>query len=116
VTLAELNRLVADKLRQPHVQFVGDPSRRIEKLGIACGAAGEFLRDASRAGCDAFLTGETRFHSSLEARDLNIAIILPGHYATERPAMEELARRLALQFPGILTTASEKECDPVRST
>ena len=113
--LAELNRLVRDRLRQPHVQFVGDPSRRIETLGIACGAAAEFLRDAHRAGCQALLTGEARFHACLEARDLQIALILPGHYATERPAMETLAVRLATRFPGLIATASDKERDPVVS-
>ena len=113
--LAELNRLVKDRLRQPHIQFVGDLSRPIETLGIACGAAAEFLRDAHRAGCQALLTGEARFHACLEARDLQIALILPGHYATERPAMETLAARLAAQFPGLIATASDKERDPVTS-
>lgn len=114
MTLRELNRLVAERLRQPNVQFVGEPSQRIESLGIACGAAAEFLRDAHRAGCQALLTGEARFHACLEARDLGMSLILPGHYATERPAMEELARRLVIQFPGLIATASDKERDPVR--
>ncbi|MEK6259663.1 MAG: Nif3-like dinuclear metal center hexameric protein [Planctomycetota bacterium] len=114
LSLGELNRLVAERLGQPHVPFVGDPAHRIETLGIACGAAAEFLRDAHRAGCQALLTGEARFHACLEARDLNMALILPGHYATEQPAMEELARRLVAQFPGMIATASDRECDPVR--
>jgi dinuclear metal center YbgI/SA1388 family protein len=115
LSLGELNRRVAERLSQPHVQFVGDPSRRIETLGIACGAATEFLRDAHRAGCDAFLTGEARFHACLEARDLHVALILPGHFATERPAMESLAKRLSTEFSGLVATASERERDPVRS-
>lgn len=115
ISLAELNRLVRDRLRQPHLQFVGNPSARIDKLAIACGAAAEFLRDAHRTGCQALLTGEARFHACLEARDLGVAMILPGHYATERPAMETLAGRLRDRFPGLLATASEKEQDPVRA-
>lgn len=114
MSLGELNRLVAERLHQAHVPFVGDLSQRIERLGIACGAAAEFLRDAERAGCQALLTGEARFHSCLEARDGGMAMLLPGHYATERPAMEELARRLAAHFPGLIATASDKERDPVR--
>ena len=115
LTLVELNRLIGERLHQPSMQFVGDPALRIEKLGIACGAAAEFLRDAHRAGCQALLTGEARFHACLEARDLGLALLLPGHYATERPAMEELARRLTAQFPRIVTTASQREHDPVRT-
>ncbi len=115
MTLMELNRLIGGRLHQPNMQFVGDSSLLIEKLGIACGAAAEFLRDAHRASCQALLTGEARFHAALEARDLGMALLLPGHYATERPAMEELARRLNTHFPGIVTSASQREHDPVRT-
>lgn len=111
--LEELNLLVADRLRQPQVPFVGDLSCAIESLGIACGAAAEFLRDAHRVGCQALLTGEARFHACLEARELQMALILPGHYATERPAMESLAERLAVRFPNLIAAASDVEIDPV---
>lgn len=116
ITLAELNRRIGSLLRQPYVQFVGDPSRLVTRVGIACGAAAEFLRDARRAGCQAFLTGEARFHSCLEAREHDMGMILPGHYATERFAMETLARRLSQAFPEIGVTASEQEQDPLRWT
>ena len=115
ITLGELNRVVADRLRLPIVQFVGEPSQLIYRLGIACGAASEFLRDTHRAGCQALLTGEARFHSCLEARDLGLGMILPGHYSTERFSMETLARRLDEQFPGLIVQASQNEHDPVRT-
>ncbi|MCX7393405.1 MAG: Nif3-like dinuclear metal center hexameric protein [Planctomycetales bacterium] len=114
MSLGELNQWVGARLSQPTVQFVGDPLMPVEKLGIACGSAAEFLRDAHRLGCQALLTGEARFHACLEARDLKMAMILPGHFATERPAMEELACRLASRFPGLIVTASVKERDPVQ--
>lgn len=115
LTLSQLNRIVSDKLRQPHLQFVGDPSQTIKTLGIACGAAGEFLRDAHRAGCEAFLTGEIRFHGCLEATELGLSLILPGHYATERFAMETLAVSLSREFPWLSIGASQREIDPVRT-
>jgi putative NIF3 family GTP cyclohydrolase 1 type 2 len=71
------------------------------------------LHDAIRARADVFLTGEMRFHDYLEARARGVALILPGHYATERPGVEELARRLAAQWPGVEAWASEREGDPV---
>lgn len=114
-TIKELTAVIGAKLRQSAVQFVGDPSQPVTRVGIACGAAAEFLRDAHRAGCQVLLTGEARFHASLEARDLGIGLILPGHYATERFAMETLAVRLSDQFPAISAVASESENDPVRT-
>lgn len=113
-TLHELNTRVARLLKQTSIQFVGDPSLSVKRVGIACGAAAEFLRDAHRAGCQAFLTGEARFHACLEAREFGIGMILPGHYATERFSMETLARRLSEQFPDIEAAPSERERDPVQ--
>lgn len=115
MTLATLNQIVSERLRQPSVQFVGESSQIVKRLGIACGAAAEFLRDANRAGCQALLTGEARFHACLEATDLGMGMILPGHFATERFAMETLAQRLNQKFPNLAVKASERECDPVRT-
>ncbi|MDA1013347.1 MAG: Nif3-like dinuclear metal center hexameric protein [Planctomycetota bacterium] len=113
-TLAQLAATVQDKLDVPGMQYVGDPEQRIDKLGVACGSAAEFLHDAAAAGCQTLLTGEARFHACLEARTIGIGMILPGHYATERPAMESLAQKLAGQFPTLCVLASESESDPIR--
>ncbi len=101
-------------LRLDQLQYVGNLDRSITRLGIACGSAAEFLRDAVRFGCEALLTGEARFHSCLEAQSADIALVLPGHYATERPAMESLADRLRQRFPQLNVQASKREFDPVQ--
>ena len=72
------------------------------------------MADAARQGCDVLLTGEARFHACLEARSLGIALVLPGHYATERPAMERLVTILQSQFPDLEVSASRAETDPLR--
>lgn len=113
-SLRDLIDRVKPALRVSTVQFVGDLDRPITKLGIACGAAAEFLRDAAQLGCEALLTGEARFHSSLEAEATNIALILPGHFATERPAMEQLANVLRSRFAELVVQASQSEYDPVK--
>jgi dinuclear metal center YbgI/SA1388 family protein len=97
-------------------QFVGDPQRLIQTIAIACGSAGEFLPDAIRLGCDLFITGEARFHTGLEARAAGIALVLAGHYATERPGMESLAERIAQEWPGVEAWASRVESDPFQWT
>lgn len=114
VTLGELIDRVKVALKVPTLQYVGNAGRTVTKLGIACGAAAEFLRDAATLGCDALLTGEARFHACLEAEAADIALILPGHYATERPAMERLADILQNKFRALVVQASQSEYDPVR--
>lgn len=113
IPLREFLDRVKAALGVRHLQYVGDDDRLIRHVGVACGAGAEFLADARRHGCDAFLTGEARFHACLEARASDLPLILPGHYATERPAVERLARCLASQFPGIICAPSAAERDPL---
>ncbi len=95
------------------VQVIGDASRPVSKVAVACGAAGEFLDDVRKAGADAFLTGEMRFHDYLAAQAANIGLVLPGHYATEHFAVEWLAEWLQKEIPGISAASSRAERDPV---
>ncbi len=111
--LGELAKLTKAQLNANCVQLVGDPGKLVQRVAIACGAAGEFLPDAIAAKADVFLTGEIRFHDCLTATAENVAVILPGHYATERPGVEDLAVQLAAAFPATTVTASQRERDPL---
>ena len=95
------------------VQYVGDADQTIERLAIACGAGGSFLDDAIRAGSQAFLTGEARFHSCLAARTAGVALIVIGHYGSERHGVETLANQVSHRFPNLEVWASETETDPL---
>ena len=112
-TLGKFAARAKKELRAASVQVVGDLNRTVRKVALACGAAGEFLSDSIRAKADVFLTGEMRFHDALTARGANVGVILPGHYATERPAVEELAAKLIADWPGVIAWASKRERDPL---
>ncbi len=73
-----------------------------------------FCDDAARAGADVLLTGEARFHRALEAEALGIGLLTAGHYATERPGIEELAEKIAMAFPDTQVWPSRDERDPIR--
>jgi len=113
-TLEQLAQTTKQVLKAARVQIVGDPSRSVERVALACGAGGEFLMDAVRAKADVFLTGEVRFHDYLAAQANGLALVLPGHYATERFGIEELADRLHDKFPELQVWPSQSESDPVR--
>ncbi|MFO1021353.1 MAG: Nif3-like dinuclear metal center hexameric protein [Planctomycetales bacterium] len=109
---------VADKLcaalKIQAVQIVGDAGRLVSRVGIACGAAAEFLKEAHAAGCRLFITGEARFHDALLARDLGVAVILLGHYGSERTGMERMVGLLQEKHPDISIWASRAEHDPIQ--
>jgi dinuclear metal center YbgI/SA1388 family protein len=103
---------VKKELHAAQVQVIGSGGRRVRKVAIVCGAGGELLADAARAGADVFLTGELRFHDQLAAEAKELGVILPGHYATERPGIEELAGILEKQFGKVRVWASRREAEP----
>ena len=114
ITLSDFNECVKAALGVASLQYVGDADLPVSRVGVACGAAAEFIPDAIRHGCDVLLTGEARFHACLEARQSRLGLVLPGHYATERPAVEALASTLKLKFPSLDVWASQHETDPVQ--
>lgn len=114
VSLSELAGRIASFLGIDNMQIVGDPKQMVRRVGIACGSAGELLDAARAAGCDCFVTGEARFHTCLEAKATGMAMILTGHFASERFAVEALAELLQAEFADVKCWASQRECDPVQ--
>jgi dinuclear metal center YbgI/SA1388 family protein len=96
-------------------QLVGTSARPVSRVAIACGAGDDFVLDAARAGADVLLTGEARFHQALAAKALGLALILPGHHATERPGVEDLAELIRAAFPALTVWPSQRETDPLRA-
>jgi dinuclear metal center YbgI/SA1388 family protein len=114
-SLREILKQLEQAWKISAIPYVGNLDHNVEKIGIVCGSGGEYLTDAIRQGCQVFLTGETNFHNSLLARNSNIGLILPGHYASERHGMEFLAHLIRQAFSAIDCWASEVETDPLEN-
>ncbi len=114
VLLQELTGQIKSLLKTDSLQFVGRLDAEISQVGIACGAAAEFMKQAQQQGCQVLITGEARFHACLEARQRGIALVLVGHYGSERFACEKLAEILQKDFPEINCFASQIESDPIQ--
>ncbi len=112
-TLGGLAEQVKTFLAIDRVQVVGDLNRVVQSVAVGCGSAGEFLSAARERHCDCLVTGETRFHTCLEAEAIDIGLILAGHYATERFGVERLAESIQRQFPKVEVWASHQEADPL---
>ena len=112
-SLEEVAEGLKSFLQIPNCRYVGPLDRSITRPAIACGSAGQFLADAARHGCDLLVTGESSFHTCLEAEARGIGMILLGHFASERFAVEALATDLADQFAKLSVWASEQESDPL---
>jgi dinuclear metal center YbgI/SA1388 family protein len=115
VTLAELVQRVKSTLAIAQVGLIGEDERTVRRIAVACGSGGSFLVAACENDCDCLVTGEANFHACLEAEASGVALILAGHFASERFAMEQLAKALAVQFADLEVWSSARERDPIRS-
>lgn len=113
-SLGQLTQSVKKLLGIEHAQAVGPLDQQITQVAVACGSAGEFLGPAEAAGCQCLVTGEVRFHTALEAEALGVGLVLAGHFASERFALDELAEVLAHQFRDLKVWASRTERDPIQ--
>lgn len=83
-TLGELAARALTVLDAPFLRRIGEADREVRKVALLCGDGNRFLRDASFKGADVLITGDVYYHTALEAKSLGIALLDPGHNATER--------------------------------
>ncbi len=112
-TLGDVATRLKQFLNVERLKVVGELNASATKLAVACGSAGQFLGAARAKGCDVLVTGETNFHTCLEAEATGVGLLLPGHYPSERFAVERLASALSADFQEVICWASEREHDPV---
>jgi dinuclear metal center YbgI/SA1388 family protein len=93
----ELTRRVEDALGVDP-QLLATGPERTSRIGIITGGAGSMIKDAHRAGCDTFLTGEGAHHTYFEAEERGVNVLYAGHYATETVGVKALAAHLEKQF------------------
>jgi dinuclear metal center YbgI/SA1388 family protein len=115
LTVDQLTERLKAFLGLAHVRVVGRADGTVERVAVACGSGGSFLAAARDGGCDCLVTGETSFHTCLEAEAHGVALLLTGHFASERFGVEWLAEHLRAQLPDAEVWASRSEADPLRT-
>jgi dinuclear metal center YbgI/SA1388 family protein len=81
---------VREALGPTPVRVAGDPARTVRCVAVVPGAGSEFLGLACSLGADAAVTGDVSHHRAREALDRGMALLDPGHAATERPGVRRL--------------------------
>jgi dinuclear metal center YbgI/SA1388 family protein len=105
--------LVRSAFSLTNVRGVRTAREMVQSIAVACGSGGSLLSEAIDRGCDVFVTGETNFHTCVECQTQGRGLILLGHYASERFAIEHLAAYLQEHFPDLAVWASQHERDPI---
>ncbi|MBO0935177.1 Nif3-like dinuclear metal center hexameric protein [Fibrella sp. HMF5335] len=93
-----------------HTPLRNRPVRRV----AVCGGAGSFLlSDAIRAGADAFVTADYKYHEFFDAEG-RLIICDIGHYESEVFTKDLIQQRLAQKFTTFAVILAETNTNPVR--
>ncbi|MEO6038169.1 MAG: Nif3-like dinuclear metal center hexameric protein [Saprospiraceae bacterium] len=92
-----------------HTALLGKPVQRI----AVCGGSGSFLlAEAQRAGADAFVTADFKYHEFFDA-DGRILITDVGHYESEQFTIELLYDIIREKFPTFALHCTDLNTNPV---
>ncbi|MBB4079664.1 dinuclear metal center YbgI/SA1388 family protein [Lewinella aquimaris] len=101
-------RMLATVVR--HTPLLGTPVRTV---AVAGGAGGFLLEDAKRAGAQAFVTADYKYHEFFDA-DGELVICDIGHYESEQFTTQLLADLLSKEFTTFAVLSTERNTNPVR--
>jgi dinuclear metal center YbgI/SA1388 family protein len=92
-------------------RLAGAPERRIGAVAVVPGAGASALAEAAARGADVLVTGDVSHHRARAALDLGLALLDPGHAATERPGLARLLAFAATLGPQA-TSFLDLDADP----
>ena len=111
-SLAEVASALADGLPSPHLRLAAvddDPTHEVTTVAICGGAGDSFIGSVigadGRPTVDLFVTGDLKHHPTLDALTMGLSLIDAGHFATENPAMDDVATHLRAQAATMGLTA-----------
>lgn len=111
--LVTLAKQVKAALALEEIHIVGDGKRSIKKVAVGSGSGMDALNDAINAGADVFITGDIKYHSALEAKEMGICLIDATHFGTENIVRELLEKIFTRELPELVLILDNKSHNPM---
>jgi len=97
------------------IRVVGEPNKKIKKVGICTGAGADMYKDAKDAGADVFITGDIKHHLAQNAKDEGMCLIDALHYGTEKQFVDNmhamLSKKIGKQVKLVKTKVNQNPFD-----
>lgn len=104
---------VKTRLQTPCVRHTALRGRPVRRVAV-CGGAGSFLLpDALRAGADAFVTADFKYHEFFDAEG-RLVIADVGHFESEQFTIELLYSLIREKFPTFALHCAKTNTNPVQ--
>ncbi|MFO7549474.1 MAG: Nif3-like dinuclear metal center hexameric protein [Acidimicrobiia bacterium] len=101
-SLSRFGAQVGSVLGDTGLRVSGAEDREIVRVAVIPGSGSSMLADAAATGADVFVTGDVAHHRAIEALDRGIALVDPGHAATERPGLARLRELAGMLGPEVV--------------
>ncbi|HEY6635955.1 MAG TPA: Nif3-like dinuclear metal center hexameric protein [Acidimicrobiia bacterium] len=88
-TLGAIDAMVSDEFGHIGIRVTGDREASVDTVAVVPGSGADLI-PAAAGLAQVLVTGDVPHHRAVSARDLGLAIVDPGHTATERPGMPAL--------------------------
>lgn len=114
--LPEFIARVKTNLCVPFVRVTGRADSGIMKAAVFSGSFDGDLRAVAASGADVLVTGDLKYHTALDAREMGMCIVDAGHFSTEKIALPRLAEAIQKGFSDIEVSCFSDEKDPLITT
>lgn len=82
MTFGEFSKLCG-KILNTTVRAAGDFNTEIKTVAVASGSCSEVIPTAIEKGADVIVTGDLKYHNTIDMTECGICIVDAGHYPTE---------------------------------
>lgn len=115
LTQAELVQRIKDTFGSPVVRTSAcyNADAKVERLSMCGGSGGEFIPAARKAGAQAYLTSDTRYHDFVDHGN-DILLLDIGHYESEACTKQIFYRIITEKFTNFAVYISELESNPIK--
>ncbi|MDE6301951.1 MAG: Nif3-like dinuclear metal center hexameric protein [Muribaculaceae bacterium] len=110
VSREELQRRVCHAFDSPVIRCSEGPEilKEISMIGLCGGSGGEFIPEAIAAGCQAYLTSDTRYHDFVDYGK-RIFLLDIGHFESESCSKQIFYEAISEKFANFAVWKSSKE-------
>jgi putative NIF3 family GTP cyclohydrolase 1 type 2 len=94
------------------VKYTRCDVREVNTVAICGGAGGFLIGDAMRAGADAFITSDVKYHEFFDAEGKMLLCDI-GHYESEKYTIDLFSNILSAKFPKFATIFAGTITNPI---
>ena len=105
--------MLQEYMRVPVIRHTRLLEKPVHTVAVAGGSGGFLLEDAKRAGAQAFVTADYKYHEFFDA-DGQLVICDIGHYESEQFTTQLLAELLTKEFTTFAVLSTKRNTNPVR--